>query len=73
MTKEFKQKLKNYPFSLYYNTKGSPLAYKLSIRHLSSASYFNEAILAGDYLFPKDRLHIVNFENESIDSSSLNI
>jgi len=37
MTEEFKEKIKAYEHPLFYNSTGSPEAYKLCVRHLFAA------------------------------------
>lgn len=67
MTEAFKEKIKNYPHPLFYNTDGSSVAYKLAIRHLSAASFVGLATKASGYLYPESELHIVDLENETIE------
>jgi hypothetical protein len=67
MTEAFKNIIKNYPYPLFYNSEGSTIAYKLCIRHLSAASFAGLALEASGYVYPKDTLHIVDLENETIE------
>ena len=64
--KKLLEQIKNYPHPLYYNTSGNPTAYKLGIKHILASVNDGLAIKAGEYLYPKDELHIVDFENEEI-------
>jgi len=66
MTKNFKKTIQNYREPLFYNTQGSPEAYKLAIRHLSASSFCGLAYLCGEYIYPLEPLHIVDFEKECI-------
>jgi len=67
MTESFKKTILNYPHPLFYNTRGNLLAYKLHIRHLSFAPILGLAQMAGKRVYPRDRIHIVDFEQENID------
>ena len=67
MRESFKEKLKNYPHPLFYNTSGSPIAYKLAIRHLSASPSAGLASIASGFIYPDDALHIVNFDEEKIE------
>jgi len=66
MTKAFKEKIKNYPHPLFYNGTGNPKAYKLAIPHLSYALQKKLAFMGGEFLYPKEPLHIVDLEQERI-------
>lgn len=70
MTEEFKSRVRAYDEPLFYNSKGSPQAYKLCIRHLSAALNAGLAELSRGYMIPKDVLYIVNLEEESIEAVS---
>jgi hypothetical protein len=67
MTDKFKAIIKSSPHPLFYNTQGSPIAYKLSIRHLSASISAGFAVTASGYIYPNDMLYIVDLENERID------
>ena len=67
MTEKFKQQLKDYPHPLFYNTTGSPTAYKLSIRHLSACVGERLAYQYGETIYPYTELHIANLDEEKID------
>ena len=67
MTSSFKETLQSYSSPLFYNTTGSPLAYKLCIRHLSASVSAGLASMASGYIYPHDEVHIVNLENETIE------
>ena len=67
MTQTFKKNIQNYPHPLFYNTQGSPEAYKLAIRHLSASSFCGLSYLSGGYIYPIEALHIVNLEKETIE------
>ena len=66
MTEKFKETIQNYPHPLYYNTTGSGIAYKLAIPHLSFALQQKVAFMGGAFLYPKEPLHIVDLESETI-------
>lgn len=66
MTEKFKEEIKAYPHPLFYNSEGSTEAYKLCIRHLSSAMSAGIATLQNGYMYPKEVLHLVDLENEKI-------
>ena len=66
MTEKFKKEIKDYPHPLFYNSTGSTEAYKLCIRHLSSAMSVGVATLKSGYMHPKEVLHLVDLENEKI-------
>ena len=67
MTDNFKALIKNHEEPLFYNSTGSTDAYKLCIRHLSSAMSAGLAKLSNGYMFPNDVLHIVDLHAETID------
>ena len=67
MTEIFKQTIKAYPHPLFYNTTGSPLAYKLCIRHLSASIFAGLASSASGYIYPHDELHLVDLDEEKIE------
>ena len=67
MTEAFKNTLKNYPHPLFYNSEGSTVAYKLCIRHLSAAPFAGLASEASGYIYPKEALHLVDLERETIE------
>jgi len=67
MTKLFIEKIKNFKEPLFYNTEGSTEAYKLCIRHLSSAMSAGVAKLENGYMVPNNILYIVDLENETIE------
>jgi len=67
MTETFKERVKNYPHPLYYNTTGSTTAYKLAIPHLSYALQEKKAFMGGAFLYPKQPLHIVDLLEENIE------
>lgn len=67
MTDLFKEKIKNYPHQLYYNSTGSTIAYKLAIVHLSFALQQKVAFRGGEFLYPKEPLHVVDLEREIIE------
>jgi len=63
---KFLEQIKSYPHPLYYNSSGNPTAYKLGVKHILASVNDGLAIKAGEYLYLKDELHIVNFDNEEI-------
>ena len=67
MSEEFKEKIRAYPYPLFYNTTGSPVAYKLSVRHLSASVSAGLASSASGFIYPHDLLHIVNLDEEKIE------
>jgi len=67
MTEQFKEQIKSYPYPLYYNSTGSSSAYKLSIPHLSFALQQKLAFMGGVFLYPKEPLHLVDLERETIE------
>jgi len=67
VNKEFKEKIKAYPYPLFYNTTGSSIAYKLAIRHLSASVSAGLASTASGFIYPHDKLHIVNLDEEKIE------
>jgi hypothetical protein len=67
MTEAFKQEIESYSEPLFYNTTGSPVAYKLCIRHLSASVSAGLASMASGFVYPHDTLHIVDLENEKIE------
>ena len=66
MTNNFKSQIQAYSEPLFYNSTGSTDAYKLCIRHLSSAMSAGVAKLSNGYMLPTEVLHIVDLENEKI-------
>jgi len=67
VTDEFKEIIKSYPHPLFYNSTGSPIAYKLCIRHLSASVFAGLASSASGYIYPHDTLHIVDMDAEKIE------
>ena len=67
MTDNFKSRIEAYEEPLFYNSTGSTDAYKLCIRHLSSAMSAGLAKLSNGYMLPKDVLHIVDLDSECIE------
>jgi len=67
MNADFRQSIKNYPEPLFYNSEGNKTAYQLCVRHLSAATSSGLSTFEKGYVIPKDALHIVNFETESIE------
>lgn len=67
MTEAFKKSIKAYSHPLFYNTTGSPIAYKLCIRHLSASVSAGLATTASGYIYPDDELHLVNLDEEKIE------
>ena len=70
MTQKFIETIKNYKEPLFYNTKGSPEAYKLAIRHLSASSSCALSYLSSQYIYPIESLCIVDLEKETINRVS---
>ncbi len=69
MTKAFKEEIKNFPHPLFYNTTGSPIAYKLGIRHLSAAPLSGLATLSNvGYIYPKAPIYLVDLTAETIET-----
>ena len=68
MTEKFEKIITSYPYPLFYNTTGSPIAYKLSIRHLSASISAGLASYASGFIYPDDVLHIVNLDEEKIEA-----
>ena len=66
MTENFKALIKSHEEPLFYNSTGSTDAYKLCVRHLSSAMSAGLAKLSNGYMLPNDVLHIVDLERERI-------
>lgn len=66
MTEKFKEEILACKYPLFYNSTGSTVAYKLCIRHLSSAMSAGFAILKNGYMYPKESLYLVDLENEKI-------
>jgi hypothetical protein len=67
MTEAFIQQIKAYKHPLFYNTSGSPMAYKLCIRHLSACVQSGLAYQYGETISPNVPLHIVNLDKEKIE------
>ena len=67
VSEDFKEIIKNYPHPLFYNTTGSPIAYKLAIRHLSASVSAGFASMASGYIYPHDELYIVDLDEEKIE------
>ena len=67
MTDTFKETIKVYPHPLFYNTTGSPIAYKLCIRHLSASVFAGLASSASGYIYPHEELHMVHLDEEKIE------
>lgn len=67
MQAEFIKTIKHYKEPLFYNGEGSKKAYQLCIRHLSAATPSGLSTSQKGYVIPKDVLHIVNLETESIE------
>jgi len=69
MTKAFEEEIKNFPHPLFYNTAGSPIAYKLGIRHLSAAPVSGLATLSNvGYIYPKVPIYLVDLTTETIET-----
>lgn len=66
MTDTFKSLIQAYEEPLFYNSTGSTDAYKLCVRHLSSAMSAGLAKLSNGYMLPNDVLHLIDLENENI-------
>ncbi len=66
MNKDFKKQIKEHKEQLYYNSSGSVEAFRLGVRHLSAAIRDGRAFMAGGFVYPKQRLCIVDFEKEVI-------
>ena len=69
MNKKFKDEIKkliNKDEILFYNGSGNVDAFKLCVRHVSSAASAQKAIMIGKDIHPFDTLIIVDFENEKI-------
>lgn len=69
MTKTFRDKLiklRDTDTDLFYNSSGSPEAYKLNIKHLSAAPSFGYAILQSKKIVPIKIILLVDFEKEEI-------
>ena len=66
MTDKFKEEILAYEYPLFYNSTGSTQAYKLCVRHLSSAMSAGIGILKNGYMYPKETLHLVDLDNEKI-------
>lgn len=67
MQAEFIRRIKNYEEPLFYNSEGSKKAYQLCIRHLSAATVSGFSTFEKGYVIPKDVLHLVNLETETIE------
>ncbi|KIM11101.1 MAG: hypothetical protein KU38_06650 [Sulfurovum sp. FS08-3] len=68
MTKAFEEQIKNFPHPLFYNTTGSPIAYKLGIRHLSAAPLSGLATLSNvGHIYPKAPIYLVDLEAQTIE------
>ena len=67
MSDTFKELIRNYPHPLYYNSTGSPMAYKLAIPHLSFALQRKVAFMGGEFLYVKEPLYLVNLKDETIE------
>ncbi len=69
MTKAFEEQIKNFPHPLFYNTTGSPIAYKLGIRHLSATLSSGLATLSNvGYIYPKVPIYVVDLSAETIET-----
>lgn len=62
----FEKQIKTFPHPLFYNTKGSTVAYKLGILHLSAAPAAGLATQVGNSIYPKENLYLVDLETQSI-------
>jgi len=67
MRESFIFKVKTYTEPLFYNSEGSKVAYQLCIRHLSASVGAGLATISNGYVFPSDRLHLVDLDKESIE------
>ena len=67
MNDSFKEEIRAYPYPLFYNTSGTPLAYKLSVRHLGASVTAGLASTASGFIYPHNELHLVNFDEEKIE------
>jgi len=67
MNKAFISQLKSIDAPLFYNSSGSKEAYQLNIKHLSFAPVLGLAIKAGEYIYPKKKIFLVDLENEKIE------
>lgn len=73
MSDDFIAIIKDYKEPLFYNSEGSPEAYKLCIRHLSAAMSAGLAKLSNGYIVPNEALHIVDLEKQRIDVVSTKV
>ena len=73
MTEKFKEIIQNYDKQLFYNTDGSTEAYKLCIRHISSAMSAGVAKLENGYMVPYDVLYLVDLEKEKIEEVTVKV
>jgi len=67
MNKDFKKQILEHKEQLYYNSSGNVEAFKFGVRHLSAAIRDGKAFIAGGFVYPKQKLYIVDFENEAIE------
>lgn len=69
MNVDFENKIKKLIDSgadVFYNTSGDPKAFKMCIRHLSSAPYASLGFMINDEFIPKKPFYLVDLENETI-------
>jgi len=50
----------------FYNSAGDPLAYKMGVKHLSSAVYLGFAELIQDTLYIKKNFLLVDFDRQTL-------
>ncbi len=67
LSSKFLETIKSFDKPLFYNGRGSKEAYQLNIKHLSFAPVLGLAIRAGEYIYPKEALYLVDLENEKIE------
>jgi len=67
MSPAFQEQIQNFPHPLFYNSSGSPTAYKLGIRHLSAAPSAGVARRVGNSIYPNDVIYLVDLETQKIE------
>ncbi len=67
MNKDFKKQITEHKEQLYYNSSGNVEAFRLGVRHLSAAIRDGNAFMVGGFVYPKQRLYIVDFKREIIE------
>jgi len=67
MNKDFKKQIVEHKEQLYYNSSGNVEAFRLGVRHLSAAIRDGNAFMVGGFVYPKQRLYIVDFKREIIE------